>query len=254
MPPKFSPGLRLLLISSVENEVLPPALRDIEFADAALQSVFYFMQRELLRVLRFSEGLWGASRTEATYEFLLADYGPSKNFHALLDYTAANLTDMNEFGLDPGIALDPVLSELLMDSSPSRAVRHCHLSTLLAMGFSVSCLSALKSGYVEDAAWAYGEMRYRAGLAFAYADFAPSDDNAAEVAKVLRVMEAIKEGGVRGGQRSTATRRRTAIDPLAVRVEATAAGWPLKTDGVLKRLALRFKCTPERIGQILKSK
>jgi hypothetical protein len=67
------------------------------------------------------------------------------------------------------------------------------------------------------------------------------------------VLNAIREGARLGGLKSAATRRQRALDPSAVVAAATALGWPAATAGVNKRLAARFDCTPERIGQILRA-
>lgn len=67
------------------------------------------------------------------------------------------------------------------------------------------------------------------------------------------VLSAIREGARLGGLRSAETRRQRALDTGAVVAAARSLGWPGTSSGIKKRLASRFNCTPERIGQILRA-
>lgn len=64
-----------------------------------------------------------------------------------------------------------------------------------------------------------------------------------------RLQSGAREGGIKGAE----TRRKSALSPKSVVAAAVAMGWPAVTQGVNKRLSLRFDCTPERIGQILRA-
>lgn len=66
------------------------------------------------------------------------------------------------------------------------------------------------------------------------------------------IRDALSQFGKAGGTKSGEVRRKTAIDEAEVEKEARGLGWPQKTRGINKKLALKFGCTPEWIGRILK--
>lgn len=92
-----------------------------------------------------------------------------------------------------------------------------------------------------------GELMFKRG-----AEYGRKNVDTSSIAPEV-VLEAIRRGARAGGLKSAERRRQSAIEPAAVVAAAQSLGWPQNTAGVNKRLATRFDCTPERIGQILRS-
>lgn len=66
--------------------------------------------------------------------------------------------------------------------------------------------------------------------------------------KLSRIRDGASIGGLKGAQ----TRRQSAIQPDAVIEAARKLGWPADTSGINKRLSIKFDCSPEHVGRILR--
>ena len=116
----------------------------------------------------------------------------------------------------------------------------------LARRLAERCLAEIDSG--EDAAVAVAALTAQGLMTMAAGKCLGLQLGRRADAALAR----IKSGAAEGGRKGAMTRRSASIDADSAIAAAKKLGWPAQTSGVNKRLSIKFDCTADHIGRILR--
>jgi hypothetical protein len=182
---------------------------------------------------------------------------PHKKKHEFIDVIFKRLWEDETTDGDEGFRQLVVMAE----NRDMENLRYGLMYTaFISCAYCIQAIKASRTGQVSEA-WSYiADAKFWQGIAagmWARSSVHKEGPKGAaawhENHAANAILSRLREGGKLGGLRSTETRRKTAVDKAAVLSAAEVMGWPITTQGVLKRLSLKFNCSPERIGQILKA-